>query len=398
MKKVLVTLLVFAVAVSGVFAAVNFSGSLTSGYVIQDRGGEWTSWIFGDDNTDTNSTTLKVNIADENGYWSSSLEGALYVDGSSTGDDHQNRVAGDITVDLAKIIAGPETEWSAQIQLLAFDRITALRAYTNKSGLNYDRVRTAEPGLWANAIVGYGKLIQFQIGGAPALKNGTTSSTKYPVIGADGDPTGEYIEVPSVPGAGGFIAQTNGDVILSAMTEPLDGLRVSVDWAWKGDQSYEGVFGGAADVNIGSLAGLGFDLGVGIADKWYYGEGGKNVLSAQIYGGIDTVSGFAEYVLDGDVSRLHLGLDLNVVEHMVLNFYGGLGSFAEDAISNQWYVGGNIGYEVAGVTFQLNLQYAAYDANNADNNSYMSDKGGDIAQGAVKADGFSITPMIKVAF
>ena len=82
---------------------------------------------------------------------------------------------------------------------------------------------------------------------------------------------------------------------------------------------------------------------------------------------------------------------------MVLNFYGGLGSFAEDAISNQWYVGGNIGYEVAGVTFQLNLQYAAYDDAKA-NSSYMSDKGGDIAQGAVKADGFSITPMIKVAF
>ena len=393
MKKVLVTLLVFAVAVSGVFAAVNFSGSLTSGYVIQDRGGEWTSWIFGDDNTDTNSTTLKVNIADENGYWSSSLEGALYVDGSSTGDDHQNRVAGDITVDLAKSIAaafGATTDWSVDLSFYANDRLTGLRAYTNKSGLNYDRIRTAEPGLWANAIVGYGKLIQFQIGGAPALKNGTTSSTQYPVIGADGEPTGDYIEVPSVPGAGGFTAQTNGDVILSAMTEPLDGLRVSVDWAWKGDQSYEGVFGGAADVNIGSLAGLGFDLGVGIADKWYYGEGGKNVLSAQIYGGIDTVSGFAEYVLDGDVSRLHLGLDLNVVEHMVLNFYGGLGSFAEDAISNQWYVGGNIGYEVAGVTFQLNLQY--------DEGGYMTSVGGDVSNGAVKAQGFSITPMVKVSF
>ena len=384
MKKVLVTLLVFAVAVSGVFAAVNFSGSLTSGYVIQNRGGEWSSWIFGDDNKDTNSTTLKVNIADENGYWSSTLEGALYVDGSSTSDNHQNRVAGDITVDLAKIIAGPETEWSAQIQLLAFDRITALRAYTNKSGLNYDRIRTAEPGLWANAIVGYGKLIQFQIGGAPALSTGSNGTT---------------------PGAGGLTAKTEGDLIISAMTEPLDGLRVSVDWAMVGDRfaptadepvTEKGTFGGAVDVNIGALCGLDFDLGVGVADKWYYGEK-RNVIAAQIYGGIDAVSGFAEYVNDAGTSKLHLGLDLNVVEHMVLNFYGGLGSFAEDAISNQWYVGGNIGYEVAGVTFQLNLQYAAYDDAKA-NSSYMSDKGGDIAQGAVKADGFSITPMIKVAF
>ena len=217
MKKVLVTLLVFAVAVSGVFAAVNFSGSLTSGYVIQNNGGSWSSWVFGDDNTDSNSTTLKVNIADENGYWSSTLEGALYVDGSHTGDGHDNRVAGDITVDLAKIIAGPETDWSAQIQLLAFDRITALRAYTNKSGLNFDRVRTNEPGVWANAIVGYGKLIQFQIGGAPALSTFTGATD------------------PSSP-AGIPVGGTAGDFIISAMTEPLDGLRVSVDWALKGDK------------------------------------------------------------------------------------------------------------------------------------------------------------------
>lgn len=386
MKKVLVTLLVFAVAVSGVFAAVNFSGSLTSGYVIQNRDNEWKSWVFGDDNRDTNSTTLKVNIADENGYWSSSLEGALYVDGSHTGDGHQNRVAGDITVDLAKIIAGPETDWSAQIQLLAFDRITALRAYTNKSGLNYDRVRTAEEGVWANAIVGYGKLIQFQIGGAPAL----TTATKGP----NDDPS-----TPAGIGAG-----TKGDIILSAMTEPLDGLRVSVDWAWKGDKTAEGVFGAAADINVGALCGLDFDLGVGIADKWYYGEGGNNIVSAQVYGGIDMVSGFAEYVYESTnkVSRLHLGLDLNVVDSMILNFYGGVGDFREDQIKQNWYVGGNIGYEVAGVTFQLNLQYAAYSdtydgyLNKVDNEG--GDKGGDIAQGAVKASGFSITPMIKVAF
>lgn len=385
MKKVLVTLLVFAVAVSGVFAAVNFSGSLTSGYVIQNNGGAWSSWVFGDDNTDSNSTTLKVNIADENGYWSSTLEGALYVDGSHTGDGHDNRVAGDITVDLAKIIAGPETDWSAQIQLLAFDRITALRAYTNKSGLNFDRVRTNEPGVWANAIVGYGKLIQFQIGGAPALSTFTG------------------VDDPSSP-AGIPVGGTAGDFIISAMTEPLDGLRVSVDWALKGDKITDygnGVVGAAADINIGALCGLDFDLGVAVADKYYYGDVAKhNVVAAQVYGGIDAVSGFAEYVNEtGNVNRLHLGLDLNVVEHMILNFYGGIGDFAYAA--EEWYVGGNIGYEVAGVTFQLNLQYAPTSAQ-LDGHSYMhgdgGDKGGDIAQGAVKADGFSITPMIKVAF
>ena len=213
MKKVLVTLLVFAVAVSGVFAAVNFGGTLQSGFVIQNADDAWTYKVFGEDNTDSNSTKLTLNFGDDNGYWTATMEGLLWLDGSNANvmTNYNNRVVGDITVDLAKIIAGPETEWSAQIQLLAFDRITALRAYTNKSGLNYDRVRTNEPGLWANAIVGYGKLIQFQIGGAPALTSGNTSAG----ITADG---------------------TVGDLIISAMTEPLDGLRLYVDWALKCDK------------------------------------------------------------------------------------------------------------------------------------------------------------------
>ena len=98
-------------------------------------------------------------------------------------------------------------------------------------------------------------------------------------------------------------------------------------------------------------------------------------------------------VLDGDVSKLHLGANINAVENVLLNVYGGIADFS--AIGDNFYVGGNVGYEVAGVTFQLNLQYAAYETAGE---SYMNSVGGDIAQGAVKASGFSITPMIKVAF
>ena len=296
--------------------------------------------------------------------------------------------------DLAKIIAGPETDWSAQIQLLANDRITALRAYTNKSGLNYDRVRTAEPGLWANAIVGYGDLLQVQIGGAPALTAGNEGGADG-LVSADvtddtGDVTGTAHQV------------TTGDFIVSAMTKPLDGLAVSVDWALKGDKISgdtiygEGVFGAAADVNIGALCGLDFDLGVGVADKYYYGLE-QNVLSAQVYGGVDAFDAYAEFVLDGtadDAYRLHLGANINAIENILLNVYGGVGDF--NAVEDSFYVGANVGYDVVGgVTLQLNLQYAAY---GADGKSYMNSVGGDVSNGAVKAQGFSITPMVKVSF
>ena len=377
MKKVLVSLLVLAVAVSGAFAAVNFSGNFQTGYVFAVNDGSWKNEIFGQDNANSNQTKLNLGFADEDGYWTVGLEGEVFLDGANLNDAaHGNRIAGDITLDLAKMIGGSDTDWTAQFQLLANDRITAQRAYTNKSGLNYDRVRTDEPGLWANAIIGFGNLLTVQVGGSPALAAGGKADK---LNGAAQD----------------------GDLIASVMTKPMDGLAISVDWAYVGDSAsgnkdLYGVVGGAADVNVGALAGLDFDLGVGVADKYYYGAE-KNVLSAQVYGGVDAFSAFVEYVLDDEISRLHAGADINAIDNVLLNVYGGVGNF--DDVDNSFYVGGNIGYEVVGgVTLKLNLQYAAAKTAGSYLDNEGGDKGGDIAQGAVKASGFSITPIVAVNF
>ena len=412
MKKVIVSLLVLALAATSVFAGVDFSGSFTTGYVFNYNkdANEWTNYIFGDDNTDTNQTTLNLGFGDENGIWTVNLEGELTLDGTNFAAAGKSRVAGDITIDLAKLIMG-DTDWTAQIQLLANDRITALRAYTNKSGLNYDRVRTAEPGLWANAIVGYGDLLQVQIGGAPALTAGNEGGADG-LVSADvtddtGDVTGTAHQV------------TTGDFIVSAMTKPLAGLAVSVDWALVGENATTGLvvydsngqvvsrvpasdvkdhgaFGAAVDVNIAELLGLDFNIGVGVADKYYYGAK-VNTLAAQVYGGFDLLQAYVEYVYennvdvaDSGVNRLHFGIDLNVVENLILNVYAGCGDLGKKTMDDNYYVGGNVGYEVGGVTFQLNLQY--------DEGGYMASKGGDVSNGAVKATGFSITPMVKVSF
>ena len=376
MKKVLVSLLVLALAMTSVFAAVNFSGDFVTGYTFAyDTDAEkWSNYMFGQDNVNTNSTKLNLGIADDNGIWSIGLEGELMVDGSAQ-DTPQNRVMGDITLDLAKLIMG-DTDWTAQLQMLANDRVTALRAYSNQSGLSYDRVRTNEPGLWANAIVGYGDLLQIQIGGAPKL----------------------------VGGANKLSDERDGDLIISAMTKPISGLAVSVDWALVGDKNSTvedaGVFGAAAEVNLGEMLGLSFDLGVGVADKYYYGDAAssyQNVLAAQVYGGIDLVSAYVEYVnwyvdnAEKAVSMLHMGVDLNVVESLILNVYGGMFDLSEEILPEMaYYFGGNIGYELSGITFQVNVQYAE--------NGYASSVGGDVAQGGVKAEGFSISPMLKLSF
>ena len=391
MKKVLVSLLVLAVAVSGAFAAVNISGNFVTGYVFNfDDDGNFTSGIFGQDNINTNSTKLTLGFGDDTGIWSVGLEGELYADGSSvvpgiptsnpdgsTVSLHpQNRVAGDITIDFAKMVSA-ETEWSAKLGLLANDRVTGLRAYSNKSGQSYDRVRTAEPGMWANLTLGYGSLIQVQVGGAPAL----TVSNAADKVGSVDISTGKWT------------GKTEGDLIASVMSEPISGLAVSVDWALVGDQSKastsddDGLVGGAVEANIGELVGLDFDLGIGFADRYYYGLE-RNDLAVQVYGGIDAFSAYAEYALiDMETSKLHIGADFNVVDHLVLNAY--FGSTNVEKFADALYVGANVGYEVYGVTFQLNLQYA---------NGGASGILGDVPQGGVKTDGFSITPMVKVNF
>ena len=412
MKKVLVSLLVLALAATSVFAGVDFSGDFVTGYVFnmtknaEDKW-DWTNYIFGQDNIDTNQTQLNLGFADDNGVWAITLEGEVTLDGTNFASAGKSRVAGDITIDLAKLIMG-DTDWTAKLQLLANDRITALRAYTNQSGLNYDRIRTNEPGLWANAIVGYGDLLQVQIGGAPAL-----------TVNAEGHPGSDGMSL-----ADGGVWQTSGDFIMSAMTKPLSGLAVSVDWALVGENSGangvisidpttgapdmdttfadikdNGAIGGAVDVNIAELLGLDFNIGVGVADKYYYGTK-VNTLAAQVYGGFDLLQAYVEYVYennvdvaDSGVNRLHFGIDLNVVENLILNVYAGCGDLGKKgAVSTEanYYVGGNVGYEVGGVTFQLNLQY--------DEGGYMVSKGGDVSNGAVKATGFSITPMVKVSF
>ena len=374
MKKVLVSLLVLALAMTSVFAAVNFSGELVAGYAFQYSGEKWTNHIVGQDGEDTNTTKLLLGIADDNGVWSVGVEGVLVSDG---------RVSGDLNVDLLKAF-GLDTDFSLGLGLLVNDEQTGLRAYNNLSGKNFDRIRTAAQGLWAGLNFGYGDLIKVQVAGSPAT--GAVSDGGDLAPNADGaKPTG--------------IGANAGDLIISAMSTPIEGLTVSVDWALKGeDKAYvktgnEGIFGAAVNANVGAMLGLDFDLGVALMDRWQYGDN-YNAFGASVYGGVDLVQAGIEYVLrtkDDQTTRhfFYAKADFNVVENMTLGVFGG----AMDLLTadQNWYVGGNIGYTISGVTFKLNVEYGK-----SQSFSWMDNVDGftpDSAKG-----GLWIVPSVKVAF
>ena len=373
MKKVLVSLLVLALAMTSVFAAVNFSGELVAGYGFQYSDKEWTNHIVGQDGENTNTTKLLLGIADDNGVWSVGVEGVLVSDG---------RVSGDLNVDLLKAF-GLDTDFSLGLGLLVNDEQTGLRAYNNLSGKNFDRIRTAAQGLWAGLNFGYGDLIKVQVAGSPATVEVTDGGDFAP--GTPGKPTG--------------IGANAGDLIISAMSTPIEGLTVSVDWALKGeDKSFvntekAGVFGGAVNANVGAMLGLDFDLGVALMDRWQYGDN-NNQFGVSVYGGVDLVQAGVEYVLrtQKDQTTRHFfyaKADFNVVENMTLGVFGGAMDLA--TADQNWYVGGNIGYTVSGITFKLNVEYGK-----SQSFSWMDDVNGFTAN--PEKGGLWIVPSVKVAF
>ena len=361
MKKVLVSLLVLALATTGVFAAVNFSGNLVAGYNFNYNNAgnkEWNAHVMGQDGDDTNTTKLNLGFADDNGVWTIGLESTFIADG---------RISGDISVDMMKLFDA-ESDFGVTLGLNVNDEQTVLRAYSNQTGNNFDRIRTTAGGLWTNLTLSYANYIQLQVAGAPELLTWANGDMKDPANSGD--------QLDGV-----------GDLAISLKSAPLDGLAVSAGWVLKGDgQNETGTEGAAtvaADVNVGTLAGLDFDLGV--SASYIYGIGPKNhVVAATVYGGVDVADLAVEYSYNTatEANYLYAGVNLNVVENMLLDVYFGANDVAE--FGNTYFVGGDIGYTVKDVTFQLGIEYAGTGVGGA---AYNYDY-----------TGLSIVPQVKVSF
>ena len=350
MKKVLVSLLVLALAMTSVFAAVNFGGEFVGGYNFNYNNDEWTSHIMGQDGTGSHTTKLNLSFADENGLWKVTTEGEMVAD---------KRLAGDISIDMMKLF-NAESDVSVNLGLAMNDEQSVLRAYSNQSGKNFDRIRTAANGLWANVNVAYGNLVQVQVAGAPEFTSAADDEA-----GIDGE---------------------GGDLVISALTNPLDGLKVSAGWVLKGDgqngSGNDGAFTAAADVNVGTLAGLNFDLGVSASYIIGFADGAAQTIAATVYGGVDVVDGYVEYSANiTDAATKHYlvaGANLNVVENMILDVF--FGATDLENFGDTVFVGGDIGYTLQNVTFKLGVEYAKGSAFSYD------------------LPGLSIVPQVSVAF
>ena len=332
MKKILTILAVALLACTTVFAAVNFSGSSTIGYQINYDNDQWQQLFYGDDGDDTDPNTLNLSISDDNGIWSVGFRTGIQSSankGATLGDT--GSMGGNVTIDFAKLI-GLE-DWTLNAGMIGNDRYTTLRAYSNQSGNSFDRIRTAANSYVAWVGVGYGGFVEAQVAVDPGLNGGNDDNIT-----------------------------TTSDILASALVTPLSGLEVSVDYAWKGEA--KGKFGAAVDANIGTLAGLDFDLGVSAAYVMDINAEDHQV-AATVYGGVDVVDLAVEYAYTFKAAHyLYVGANLNVVENMLLDVYFGANDVTDFA--NEFFVGGDIGYTISGMTFKLGVEYAAADSYNYD--------------------------------
>ena len=362
MKKLLTVLLVAVLASAAAFAGVSFSGSFTAGYEANYNNDDWTFHAYGDDGDDSEDGTLKLGIADDNGIWSANVMAIDLFDDS--GD-----VDASLSVNFAKAIAAALNQESpVDVSFsIGTHRYTTLRAYSNQSGNNWDRIRSVGNGYITALQVGYGDLIKVAASIDPGTEATSTSGKNSVAYG-----------------------KTNPDFTISALSKPVDGIAVSVDYAvngenksaWTTGSNTNGAIGAAVNVNVGTLVGLDFDFGVSVAERYQFDDT-YNVIAGTVYGGVDAVTAYVEYALRSQENQeaihyLHIGAEFALIDNMNLDVYFGANDVTDFA--NEYYVGGNVGYTLAGVKYNLGLEYSKGGSYNYDHS------------------GLSIVPSISVSF
>ena len=347
MKKIL-TILLVAILASATLFAVDISGRFRAGYTFNFNDGVTvTPWK-------AKEAKLTFKVSDDAGIWT------INIKDFQDSLDLNDKLAANLSLNMAALLADNGVDLgdvSLSVSIGANSRMTALSAYNDVTGDELYKLKN--DGEYSTEIaVGYGDLIQ----------------TKIAV-----DPTSDVTK--KMP------------LVISAMTTPVEGVSLSVGYAYNGymytaKATPWGKTEGAVDhgvtvatnVNVGTLAGLDFDLGVTAYDNiGFTGKNTYNNFAAAVYGGVDVVDAYFEFRMDNtkiaDVADNVFGMktqvNFNVVENLGLDVYLSASDFS--AFGDSFAVGGDVSYTISGVEFAANMEYGA---------------------GA----GFSVTPKVIVVF
>ncbi len=321
MKKIVSIMLVALLATSTIFAGISFSGNFKAGY----------KFTFGEDDMkiapwQTGEAKLAITAKDDNGIWSVTYKGD--AKGGAAGFNSDNHWSATASVNIAKLVAvmgGDMGDFGMTLSAGDNAKMSALAAYSNGALKNNGKNSV-------QLAMNYGSLVKFNIAG---------------------DPTDD-----------------GRSMVVSALTEPISGLKVSAAYAYKPyfetnsgkkiDAPQNHAFAATADADIAKLAGLkDFDLGLSAFDVFCFEDPEVNALGVKLYGTYDFLTATAEFFMDTMNKENTYGIkakvDLkNVVDNLTIS--ASVASKDVTKFADNFAVDAEATYKLAGTSVELSLK------------------------------------------
>ncbi|MDY4610269.1 MAG: hypothetical protein SPD11_06625 [Sphaerochaetaceae bacterium] len=344
-KKFVATLALVLIAATA-FAGVNFTGTFKAGYVFSFTDGVFAATPKTVDGTAANTEAyMYLKAADDGGLWTVTFKGTAAFNESAG-------VKAGASLNLGKALA------TKGVDLGDFGIVASIGANSNMSGLNVytDPFSTiGDNGYKLRSAGGYSAGLTLNY--AKLVKVNFASNMKTPA----GDGTNDF------------------NFVLSASSEPVDGIQLAVGYAnkYQNKHTSSATFGkngvdGSVTVNVAKLAGLD-DISLSVsAHDLYLVDAKLNYLTTGLSFGIAKVGAYVEYTLYDNISGIKAKVSYSGIEDLGMYAKFVASDFAN--FSDSITVSGGADYTMGGVKYSLDLAYA------------------------IGAKKFSITPACKITF
>lgn len=234
-----------------------------------------------------------------------------------------------------------------------------LSAYTNsRDKLQGLKMASGFDGAYpASVTVGYGKLVTVLVGADPVSFIDQVAVVATPAI-------------PAIPAKA-----KNNAIVLSAKSEPVDGVTAAVAYTNIDAASAKGSVAGSVAVDVAALADLDFGLTVSAYDV-YLLTPETNKLYLELKGSYDKFSAWTEYRILGKRNDMKLNVSYAGIENVGLSAFVELDDITkkDTPVANEVKIGGGVTYTMGGVKYALDADYA------------------------VEAKAFTMSPTVKISF
>ncbi len=328
-KKFVLTLALVLLVVVGLSAAtpLTVSGSFKAGYKLSFA---TTNAIAGVNKAAEGDMDAVVAITGD--FWKVSLSGTPVFDATMA-------ASAEIYMDKALAAQGMDMgDLTLKMAIGNKKDLGGLSAYTNsRDALAGLKMASGFVGAYpASVTVGYGKLVTVLVGADPV----SFVDQKLDVVAG----------IPALA--------KNNAIVLSAKSEPVEGVTAAVAYTNVDANSAKGAIAGSVAVDVAKLAGIeDFGLTASAYDVFLL-SGDVNKLYVELKGSYDKISAWTEYRIVNKVNDMKLSASYSGIENVGLSAFVELNDITK-VVASSTKVGGGVTYTMGGVKYALDADYAS---------------------------------------